>query len=192
MEFIVIGVGVSIFGIQHSGLSSLRVKNYIIDRWGKSGYANIFKATSIITLVIAGLTMWGSDWLYFASSPEIVNILLVSCGAILILISAVLARAAARVISVTTVADMRTDRMPELVTDGIYSRIRHPLYLATVLMLMGLALLYPFPRVIAFSLGMIFYTLIGSILEERKLIHHYGRAYLEYKKQAGFILPKIR
>jgi protein-S-isoprenylcysteine O-methyltransferase Ste14 len=192
MEFIVVGIGVSIFGIQHSGLSALRVKNYMIDRWGKPGYANVYKTTSVITFVIAVLSMWFWDWLYFVFNPELVNIALFSLGVLSVLCSVTLSRAASQVISVSTVADMRTDRMPELVTDGIYSRIRHPLYLATILGLTGLALLYPFPRIVVFSVGMIIYTLLGSFLEERKLVLHYGDSYIEYRKQAGFIVPRFR
>ncbi|MHA1959766.1 MAG: methyltransferase family protein [Candidatus Thorarchaeota archaeon] len=191
LEFIVVGVGVSIFGIQHSGLSALKAKNYIIDHWGKTGYANIYKATSIIAFVIAVLSMWFWDWLYFVFNPESVNLYVFSFGLLNVLSSVAISRAASQVISVSTVADMRTDRMSELVTDGIYSRIRHPLYLATIFGFIGLAALYPFPRVIVFSLGMVVYTLLGSLLEERKLIQHYGEAYHEYRKQAGFIFPRF-
>ncbi len=99
---------------------------------------------------------------------------------------------ASRVISVSTVADMRTDRKTELVTDGIYSRVRHPLYLATLLMFSAFSLIYPFPVVFVFSLSMIIYTMIGAYFEERKLLKYYGDEYLEYKKTAGFILPKLR
>jgi protein-S-isoprenylcysteine O-methyltransferase Ste14 len=96
------------------------------------------------------------------------------------------------VISVSTVADMRTDRKAELVTDGIYSRIRHPLYLATILVLLAVILIYPFPIVAVFSLCLMTYTMIGAYFEERKLVRHYGDQYLQYKKNAGFMLPKIR
>jgi len=98
---------------------------------------------------------------------------------------------ASAVISVSTVADMRTDRKAELVTDGIYARVRHPLYLATVLSFAALALIFPFPTVDVFAVSMIIYTMIGAFLEERKLILHYGDEYLEYKKQAGFIIPRF-
>ena len=98
---------------------------------------------------------------------------------------------ASRVISVSTVADMRTDRKAELVTTGIYSRVRHPLYLATVLVLIALALVYPFPRVTVFALCLMFYTLVGAYFEERKLVLHYGDEYRKYRKTAGFILPKL-
>ncbi len=191
LEYMWIILGVTLFGLQHSGLSHLPVKQRIIDRWGKRGYAIIFEATSVIALTVAFLSMWFWDWIYFLDVAS-VNWLSVSFGAILIGFGLVVATAASQIISVTTVADMRTDRKPELVTRGIYSRVRHPLYLATVAIFSGLAFVYPFPRVIVFSIAMSAYTIIGAVLEERKLVIHYGEEYERYKEQAGFLLPRLK
>ena len=181
----------SLFGLQHSGLSALRVKGKLIDKWGKEGYARIFNITSMVTLLIAFLSMNFWDWLYFITQPALIQPLFIVLGAISGLAGVILAMKASSVIDVSTVADMRTDRKAELITDGIYSRIRHPLYLATILVFSALALVYPFPDVIVFSLCLIFYTMIGAYFEERKLVKYYGDEYIEYKKTAGFILPRI-
>jgi protein-S-isoprenylcysteine O-methyltransferase Ste14 len=191
IEYLIIIGSVALFGLQHSGVSALRVKNRIIDRWGKQGYANIYNVTSVITIGVAFLSMWFWDWFYFILDPSSIQLLLFLPGLGLIAIGIAVALLASRVISVSTVADMRTDRMSELVTDGIYARVRHPLYLATILLLLGLGLLYPFPVVTVFVLSLCVYVLIGSYFEEKKLITHYGQAYLDYKQQAGFIIPKV-
>lgn len=191
IQHFMIILGAAVFGGLHSGLSALRVKNRIIDRYGRSGYSRIFNTVSFLSFFVAFLSMWFWDWFYFLASPTPVTLLLLAVGGLMIVAAMYLAMLASRVISVSTVADMRTDRLPELVTEGIYARIRHPLYLATILMFGGLAVVYPFPRVIIFSLAMIVYTIIGAVLEERKLIAHYGQEYLDYKKQAGFIFPHV-
>jgi protein-S-isoprenylcysteine O-methyltransferase Ste14 len=182
----------SLFGLQHSGLSSLGIKNRIIDRWGKKGYSDIFTATSVLTLIIAFLSMNFWNWLYFITDPMQLQPFLFIVGILLGISGAIIAMSASKVISVSTVADMRTDRKAELITNGIYARIRHPLYLATVLAFGALIFLYPFSVVIVFALAMIAYTMIGAFFEERKLIIHYRKEYLDYKKQAGFILPRLR
>jgi protein-S-isoprenylcysteine O-methyltransferase Ste14 len=192
IEYLIVILAASLFGLQHSGISALRVKGKLIDRWGKEGYARIFNTTSILTLLIAFLSMNFWDWIYFLTQPTLIQPVLFILGLLSGLGGVVMSMMASRVISVSTVADMRTDRKAELVTDGIYSRVRHPLYLATVLMFSALALIYPFPIVIVFSLSMILYTMIGAYFEERKLVKHYGDEYLEYKKTAGFIIPKLR
>ncbi|MFX1485442.1 MAG: methyltransferase family protein [Promethearchaeota archaeon] len=191
IEYVIVISAVLIFGLLHSGLSTLGVKGRIIDRWGKEGYARVFKTTSIITFAIAFLSMNFWNWLYFFTEPTLIQPVLLLVGVILGLIGVVLTSLASRVISVSTVADMRTDRKAELITDGIYSRVRHPLYLATLMVFAAFALIYPFSVVIVFSLCMMVYTLIGAYFEERKLVKHYGADYLEYRKKAGFIIPKL-
>jgi protein-S-isoprenylcysteine O-methyltransferase Ste14 len=132
------------------------------------------------------------NWLYFVLQPTQVNLPLFFIGVLLAVAGVILAVMASRVISVSTVADMRPHRKAELVTEGLYSRIRHPLYLAVFMIFTALALIYPFPVVAVFSLSMIGYTIIGAYLEEQKLVKYYGDEYLEYRKKAGFILPKLR
>lgn len=190
IEYVIIIIMSSIFGLQHSGISALRVKGRIIDRWGKEGYARIFSITSILTLLAAFLSMNYWDWLYFIVDPSMIQPLLFIPGILAMIGSIIISVKASNVISVSTVADMRTDRKPELITGGLYARIRHPLYLATILGFTAIALIYPFPVVIVFVLSMILYTIIGAYFEERKLLLHYGEEYQEYKKRAGFILPK--
>lgn len=191
-EQLLVLFGVLVFGLQHSGLSALSVKEKIIDRWGKVGYARLFNGTSILALTVAFFSMnfWG--WLYFVTDPEIIQPVLFLSGVVLITLGLVVSAKASQVISVSTVADMRTDRRPQLVTDGIYSRIRHPLYLATILLLLGMAAVYPFTNVLVFALSLGGYVLVGAWLEERKLVRLYGQEYLEYRKKAGFILPVTR
>ena len=191
IEYVIVIVMSSMFGLQHSGISSLQVKERIIDRWGKRGYANIFNITSAVTLFAAFLSMNFWNWLYFIFDPAMVQPLLFITGILAMIGSIVISIKASKVISVSTVADMRTDRKPELITGGLYARIRHPLYLATILGFGAVGLIYPFPTVIVFALSMILYTMIGAFFEERKLIRHYGDEYRNYKKHAGFILPKI-
>jgi len=189
IEYVWIILASTLFGIQHSGVSSLRVKGLIIDRWGKKGYAIIFNFTSVLTLLIAFLSMNFGNWLYFITEPTLIQPLLLVIGVLFGSAGMYVAYRASKVISVSTVADMRTDRKPELITAGIYSRVRHPLYLATILIFGAMTLIYPFPVVFVFALSMIAYTMIGAYFEERKLVLQYGDEYNGYKKQAGFILP---
>jgi len=190
-EHLAIVASVTVFGIQHSGISALRVKHWIIDRWGKEGYSRIFNITSFLALIPASLSLNYWDWLYFLQSPELVNPLLFLSGALLLALGVMVAILASRSISVSTVADMRTDRKPALVTGGLYARTRHPLYLATILFLLSLIAFYPFSNILTFSLAFIGYVIVGAYLEERKLVIQYGDEYLAYRRTAGFLLPRL-
>ncbi|MHA1485099.1 MAG: methyltransferase family protein, partial [Candidatus Thorarchaeota archaeon] len=190
LEHLAIVASVTVFGIQHSGISALRVKHWIIVRWGKEGYSGIFNVTSFLALIPASLSLNYWDWLYFLQSPELANPLLFLSGALLLALGVMVAILALRSISVSTVADMRTDRKPALVTGGLYARTRHPLYLATILFLLSLIAFYPFSNILTFSLAFIGYVIIGAYLEERKLVIQYGDEYIAYRRTAGFLLPR--
>lgn len=190
-EVLRIGLGVLVFGLQHSGLSALRVKYAIIDRFGKSGYHSIFTATAILAFLFSFFMIGFWDWLYFILRPDAIHLPLFVSGIICGAMGFWLAHKASAVISVSTVADMRSDRTAELVTDGIYAHIRHPLYLATLLLFTGLGLMYPFLPVVAYVIFMSAYLIFGAFLEERKLIIYYGKEYQKYKEKAGFLLPRL-
>ncbi|MFW9979643.1 MAG: NnrU family protein, partial [Candidatus Thorarchaeota archaeon] len=112
LEYLVIVLGTVVFGLQHSGISALSVKGRIIDRWGKKGYSRIFTITSILGVLLPFLAMWYWDWLYFILDPSLVNPILFVSGIVVIAAGVVVAALASKVISVSTVADMRTDRKP--------------------------------------------------------------------------------
>ena len=76
-----------------------------------------------------------------------------------------------------------------LVTTGAYSIVRHPMYTA------GLLVLWLFPiitsGILAFDLGITIYILVGSELEERKLIVEFGEEYRKYKAKVARLIPFI-
>jgi len=76
----------------------------------------------------------------------------------------------------------------ELRTSGILGRVRHPWY--------GGALLLLWTRTGAFdaaelttSLVLSLYVLVGAKLEERKLVHVHGQAYLDYQRKTPMFFP---
>lgn len=73
------------------------------------------------------------------------------------------------------------------VKTGIYSKIRHPLYLGTVLFFLGLGF-YSKSIVGIVSTIILIVPLVTylAILEERELIKKFGTEYLDYKKKTIF------
>lgn len=70
-----------------------------------------------------------------------------------------------------------------LITSGIYSVIRHPIYSGTLISVLGWNILFKsIISMIYFPLLCLFY-LIETILEEKGLIEEYGDQYLDYKKK---------
>jgi protein-S-isoprenylcysteine O-methyltransferase Ste14 len=79
------------------------------------------------------------------------------------------------------------DADTRLVTAGAYGIVRHPMYT------LGLLVLWCFPILtsgtLAFNLGMTVYILVGSELEERRLITQYGEEYIRYRSKVAKLIP---
>jgi protein-S-isoprenylcysteine O-methyltransferase Ste14 len=84
-------------------------------------------------------------------------------------------------------AEVRPDT--ELVTDGAFRVVRHPLYLSILLLWAGgtLALASWFMAVCTVALVPLFVA--RSRLEERILVRHFGDAYRAYMRDVPMLLP---
>lgn len=78
----------------------------------------------------------------------------------------------------------------QLVTGGVYARMRHPLYTGSLLVLW----LLPWMSVnlLALVLAVTLYFAIGSYFEERKLEESFGQAYLDYKAHTPAFIPRLK
>jgi protein-S-isoprenylcysteine O-methyltransferase Ste14 len=75
------------------------------------------------------------------------------------------------------------------VTRGLYTVVRHPLYLFSILFLW----LSPSLSVnsLVFNIGVTLYFIIGAYFEERKLLRDFGEAYADYKRKTSFLIPGL-
>ena len=79
-----------------------------------------------------------------------------------------------------------------LVTDGVYKRVRHPMYSAHVLW--GIAQILLLPNLIAGPLALVLiFAVIGIRVprEEQAMLEEFGDDYRQYMKMTGRILPKF-
>lgn len=86
----------------------------------------------------------------------------------------------------------KTTEGQELVTEGIYSRIRHPFYLSVLILFLGIA-------IISWNLyGLLCYTLILTAIiirikkEEKELIIKFKEKYTQYKEKTPLLMPKLK
>lgn len=79
----------------------------------------------------------------------------------------------------------------QLIRSGPYARLRHPIYSGVLLGVAGTALAVGEWRgVIALVIMLVNYA-VKARREDRILAGRFGDAFLEHKRQAGFLLPKV-
>jgi protein-S-isoprenylcysteine O-methyltransferase Ste14 len=75
----------------------------------------------------------------------------------------------------------------ELVTGGIYRRMRHPIYLGEILWPIGWALLFKAKWALVITPLWVVLLLIIAVIEERRLSEEFGEQYVGYKSSVPFI-----
>lgn len=77
----------------------------------------------------------------------------------------------------------------KLQTTGIQSRMRHPLYTGTILLVAGYLIFNPLMVNLVSFVSLMIYLPFGIKLEEKKLIQQFGKAYEKYQKQVPSLFP---
>jgi len=81
----------------------------------------------------------------------------------------------------------------QLITEGIYQRIRHPMYLSLWLLVFAQAMILPnyvagFAGLLPF--GILYFLRVDR--EERMMLEQFGSAYEDYRCKTGRLFPKLR
>jgi protein-S-isoprenylcysteine O-methyltransferase Ste14 len=89
-------------------------------------------------------------------------------------------------------AHEQSQQIERLVTTGVFSKMRHPMYLSLILMYLGLAIAWGvvwmlFPSILFSAL-----TVLTTIKEEEVLLRSFGHQYEEYMQAVPWrLIPKI-
>jgi protein-S-isoprenylcysteine O-methyltransferase Ste14 len=73
-----------------------------------------------------------------------------------------------------------------LVTSGIYSRVRNPIYIFGIIFLVGIALIIRRPMLLAFLIVIVPMQILRARREAKVLEEKFGDEYREYKKRTWF------
>jgi len=185
----------AVYGLIHSGLASNTAKAKAVDLFGAGGK----KYYRLFFVVIATLTTLSYISLIFLFPDGIVYqipfpwVLLTALLQIIALIGAALSIFASKVLPFL---GLDVIFLPELaapsetlITEGFYKHMRHPVYSFSLL------LIWLFPvmtwNYLGLFIGITLYLLIGSILEERKLVQTFGKAYISYQQVTPAFIPRF-
>jgi protein-S-isoprenylcysteine O-methyltransferase Ste14 len=78
-----------------------------------------------------------------------------------------------------------------LITDGPFSRIRHPIYAFSILLMIATMAALPTPVMLAVGVAHVALMAVKARNEERHLLATYGSAYQAYAARTGRFLPRF-
>ena len=168
----------------------------------KAGRHSSLKGTPIVEASL--MVLWGvaagvlpliymfGSWLDFAGLPFKMPSAFGFFGVVLFLISIWLLHRSHADLGRLWSPTVEPEVKQRLITDGVYKRIRHPMYSAHVLWGIAQALLLP--NLIAGPLALV--LMLGVIgvrvpREEQAMLEEFGSEYREYMKTTGRILPMM-
>jgi protein-S-isoprenylcysteine O-methyltransferase Ste14 len=150
----------------------------------------------VLTIIVAGMIGLFSLRHYLLDIDYGTNYLLVALGLLILILSGSMRFAIQKHLGIKTLLgfpEIAPDRFPrELITDGIYARIRHPRYVQLLMALIGYALvanyLASYLAVALWVPGI--YVIVR--LEEKELRLHFGESYELYCRSVPRFLPRWR
>ncbi|WP_194721470.1 methyltransferase family protein [Noviherbaspirillum malthae] len=85
----------------------------------------------------------------------------------------------------------RAQTRHELATDGVYARIRHPQYVAFVLIMFGFLLQWPtLVTVVMFPILVTVYASLAK-REDQDMMAEFGQAYVQYRQRTPAFIPAL-
>jgi protein-S-isoprenylcysteine O-methyltransferase Ste14 len=174
----------------HSVFASDGVKEYFKKLLG-SGYR--FYRMAYVILSIAGLfavlmlnAVASQSYLFSnAGFARYASLVLTAAGVIVI-------RMAFKEYDMRGFLGFRPDDSESFKRTGILQYVRHPIYLGTILIVLGFFLFSPSTATLLSCLCIFVYLVAGIVLEERKLVRKYGDQYREYQKEVPAVFPGLR
>jgi methanethiol S-methyltransferase len=186
----------ALYGLVHSWLASLRVKNWVARRFGSHAAAayrlayNIFAVLSFLPVLALVVLLPDAPLYAFPSVLKLPARFVQGAAAAGLLLSVAQTGLVSFLGLDALLGKPAGAEKPHLVTTGLYRWVRHPIYFFALLFL------WAQPQVswnsFAFIIGSSLYLWIGSIFEERKLLAEFGQVYADYRDRTPALIPGLR
>ncbi len=186
---------VLLWGFLHSFFASQQFKAFVrrvvgprSDRYYRLGY-NLFAVFSfVLILIVAALTP--DRTLYVVPTPWVALMIILELLAGAALLAGLLQTSVLEFLGIRQVRGTRQRKPSQLVKDGLYRYVRHPLYTE------GLVFIWMLPfmtvRVLVINLALTIYVIAGAYVEERKLRLKFGLEYRDYASVTPMFIPFIK
>lgn len=186
----------AVFGVIHSALASNGVKTLAARLFGEKSrkyyrLGFVLLATLMTFAYLSLVILLPDRLIYVIPTPWVYLTLLIqlaALGGIILSFGQINTTDFLGLHILTHSRYSHTDEIqPHLVTGGFYRRVRHPIYTCTIIFLIF------FPgmswNLLALTIGITVYMLVGAIFEEKKMVQTFGADYVEYRNKTPMFLP---
>ncbi len=179
------------YGLLHSALATTRVKKILSPVLEKQGIT--YRVFYVLIALLSPIPLLVYYWKQEAEPVWAPVYHLQLVGGVLAGLGVALLRKAFSVFDSRLFfgLEQAAEDREEFKTEGLLKRVRHPIYLATLMIFWGWFLFSNSWQNLAFASAGTLYIFIGIYWEEKKLIAQFGQKYLDYKARTPMIFPSI-
>ena len=194
MKYTTLVVLITAWCVLHSAMISVSVTEYLRKRLGSTFrfyrlFFNVVSALTLIPVVLYASSTRTEPIFRWDGYMQIIQIFLLGTAAVLFFLGAY-RYDAGQLLGLKQIREGATNKgvtdAGKLDTSGVLSIVRHPWYLATILLIWSRQL-----DISAILVNAILtcYLIIGTYLEEKKLIREFGENYRAYQRKVSMLIP---
>lgn len=189
MGYIILISSWSLFYFTHSFFASSKLKRILKVRmkqgfkWYRLFYT-IFSIFLFLAILVQSILI--SPQSFLAQNPIMTYLgyMLAAFGTIILVKSS-------KQINIKEFLGEETFEKPlKLIQTGLYSRVRHPLYLGLLMIFLGYVFVSIHYTALIHFICLVIYLPFGIYFEEKNLIHQFGDKYQAYQKDVPMLFPR--
>ena len=179
-----------VFGISHSLLAMTKVRAFFEQLFSNKPhiFRLVYNGIALILLFLIVIKAFKTDTHLVSNNyliTQLMGFLMLSMGLFVLF-------GVAKGMDLQAFLGFKSESLGgELMTGGWYKVVRHPLYLGTLGIFLGVLLLVPTIGVLISVVFSQLYVLIGIEFEEQKLRRIFGQTYIDYSKHKKKFIPFV-
>ncbi|MCU0496269.1 MAG: DUF1295 domain-containing protein [Anaerolineae bacterium] len=187
-----------LYALVHSLLAGTNAKALIRKRMGERAYHGFYRLLynlfAVITLFPINLLFVAFPQVVWTIDAPMLLMIVQGIGVIGVVISLVQIDLGRFLGVRQAIAYFQDEPLPlpdePLQMGGIYRLVRHPLYLFSLMVIFAVPVMTE--GYLAFAVGVAAYFILGSLIEEGRLVAAYGESYEQYRARVAWLIPFIR
>ncbi|RAI94912.1 methyltransferase family protein [Algoriphagus yeomjeoni] len=191
MNYVLLALSWIIFYTLHTLLAASKLKRILEVKWGGAykWYRLVYTLISLILLfgiMIQAVLIPKTTLIPKSDFTDYLGYMLAGFGTII-------ATKSSKNYSIKRFLGIKPSSMDseELITTGLYAKVRHPLYSGLVLIFLGYFLFAGTISSVVHLGCLLLYLPLGIYYEEKNLIVQFGEAYQKYKAAVPAIIPRF-